>query len=225
MALQQRVKGRAEQACIYGELPEQLYAFEEGIKIQLNLKANQNTGYFPDALPARQWLKTVCEGKRVLNLFSYTCAFSLSAIQAGASHVVNIDMAKSALATGQKNHALNDLDISKASFLPHDIFRSTRKLENLGPYDIVIIDPPSRQKGSFEADKDYERLLRKLKPMLADQCLVLACLNAPYLPDTFLHDAFANALPELSFVERLDQREDFPERDPARCLKMLVFKQ
>jgi 23S rRNA (cytosine1962-C5)-methyltransferase len=223
--VQQRYKGKSQQHCIKGDLPEELQAHEKGINIALNLSANQNTGYFPDALPAREWLQEVCEGKRVLNLFAYTCAFSLAALKGGASHVVNIDMAKSALATGQRNHAINDLDVSKASFLPHDIFRSTRRLENLGPYDVVIVDPPSRQKGSFEADKDYVRLLKKLEPMFADNCQVLACLNAPYLPDTFLLDAFDESLPEYKLEKRLPQREDFPEKDLARCLKMMVFKQ
>ncbi len=223
VSLQRRIKGRAQQDIIYGEMPEKCYAYEEGMRYELNFSTNQNIGFFLDAKPGRQWLREQSKNKRVLNLFAYTCSFSVAAMQGGADSVVNIDMAKSAIATGQRNHALNELDISRVKFLPHDIFRSTRKLENFGSYDLVVIDPPSRQKGSFEAEKDYGRLLAKLKPMLADNAKVLACLNAPYLGEEFLVDLFDEKLPELALVERLPQREDFPEKDLACCLKMQIF--
>ncbi len=224
VALQRRERGRAVQELIYGALPEQVYAREDGAVYQLNLAANQNIGFFLDARPARQWLRERAAGKTVLNLFAYTCSFSVAALQSGAEKVVNIDMAKSALATGQRNHALNGLDISRAVFLPHDIFRSTRRLEDLGPYELVIIDPPSRQKGSFEADKDYVRLLGKLAPMLAPGADILACLNAPYLDEDFLPAAFAGQIAGSDYLGRLLQRTDFPERDLQRCLKMQWFR-
>jgi 23S rRNA (cytosine1962-C5)-methyltransferase len=223
VSLQRRVKGRATQQVIYGEVPAECYALEAGARYELNFSANQNIGFFLDARPGRDWLRQRAAGKRVLNLFSYTCSFSVAALQGGADKVVNIDMAKSSLATGQRNHALNALEVAKASFLPHDIFRSTRKLEKLGPYDLVVIDPPSRQKRSFEANKDYTRLLGKLPPMLAEGASILACLNAPYLDDQFLPVAFAAQLPGFELQQRLPQRPDFPEADLNRCLKMQVF--
>ncbi|NRB42481.1 MAG: class I SAM-dependent methyltransferase, partial [Pseudomonadales bacterium] len=125
VSIQRRVKGKAQQDVVYGQMPEKCIAVEDGFKMVLNLSENQNIGFFLDARPGRQWLAEKAAGKRVLNLFSYTCSFSIAALKAGADSVVNIDMAKGALATGQRNHALNDLDIKRASFLPHDIFRST----------------------------------------------------------------------------------------------------
>lgn len=223
IALQRRIAGRAQQDIIYGCLPEKTYAWESGMRYELNLSENQNIGFFLDAQPARQWVREHAAGKRVLNLFAYTCSFSVAAMQGGAAGVVNIDMAKSAIATGQRNHALNGLDISRVKFLPHDIFRSTRKLQDLGPYDLVIVDPPSRQKGSFEAEKDYGRLLKKLEPMLAENAMVIACLNAPYLSEDFLLDSFVQSLPAYSLQERLPQRPDFPEKDRNCALKMQVF--
>ncbi|KZX57115.1 hypothetical protein A3709_04970 [Halioglobus sp. HI00S01] len=160
----------------------------------------------------------------MLNLFSYTCSFSVVALQCGAAEVINIDMAKSALATGQRNHALNGLPPERARFLPHDVFRSTRNLEDLGPYDLVISDPPSRQKRSFEADKDCARLLQQLARMLAPGAEILACLNAPYLGAAFLPELFEAHLKSCEYVERLPQREDFPEKDLDCCLKMQAFR-
>jgi 23S rRNA (cytosine1962-C5)-methyltransferase len=224
VSVQRRVAGKAQQTIIYGELQGDYFAQEDGASYSLNLGDNQNIGFFLDAKPARQWLRGEAADARVLNLFSYTCSFSVAALQACAYSVVNIDMAKGALATGQRNHAKNQLLNSRASFLPHDIFRSTKKLSQFGPYDIVIIDPPSRQKGSFVADKDYGRLLKKLAPMLAGNAQVLACLNAPYLGENFLTDLFAEHLPQLNYVRRLAQREDFPESDLNCCLKMQLFQ-
>lgn len=223
VVMQQRGRGRAQQTVVYGAMPEQCFAQENDMRFHLNFLDNQNIGFFPDAKPARQWVYQQAQGKRVLNLFAYTCSFSVAALKGGAVSVLNMDMAKSVLATGQRNHVLNQCDMSKVQFLPHDVFRSTRKLEDKGPYDLIILDPPSRQKGSFEAEKDYPRLLSKLRPMLAENGQVLACLNAPYLPEDFLPNSFAEKLPELSLRERLPQRDDFPENDLNCCLKMQVF--
>lgn len=223
VVLQQRIRGRAQQAVIYGELPEKNTAQEADMHFHLEFRHNQNIGFFPDAKPAREWVREQAANKRVLNLFAYTCSFSIAALKGGAQSVLNMDMAKGVLAVGQRNHELNQCDISKVQFLPHDVFRSTRKLEDRGPYDLIVLDPPSRQKGSFEADKDYGRLLRRLKPMLAEGGKVLACLNAPYLAEDFLLQSFAENWPELQLQQRLEQRPDFPEKDLNRCLKMQVF--
>jgi len=231
IAFQQRLRGKSEQAIWYGELAETVYAQELGAKFELELSANQNIGFFLDAKPARQWLRQQAKGKRVLNMFSYTCAFSVIALQdsvadeaEGAAHVVNIDMAKGPIAQGQRNHALNDIALDRVSYLPHDVFRSMRNLEKRGPYDIVVIDPPSKQRKSFEADKDYLKLLKKLSPLLSENATVVALLNAPFLDEQFLPAAFAEALPELQYLERLPQRPDFPEQDLNRCLKMQLFQ-
>ncbi len=223
--IQRRVAGKAQQDIVYGSLAERYFALEDGMRYQLNLAANQNIGFFLDAQPGRQWVKEQANNQHVLNLFAYTCSFSVAALQGKAASVVNIDMAKGALATGQKNHALNDLDSRKARFMPHDIFRSTKKLLQQGPYDLVVIDPPTRQKGSFEAEKDYGKLLRKLKPMLSQQAQILACLNAPHLDENYLPNLFAEHLPEFTLQHRLPQRADFPEADLNCCLKMQVFRQ
>ncbi len=206
------------------QLPESVYAEEEGVRYELELSHNQNIGFFLDAKPARQWLRAQADGAQVLNMFAYTCAFSVAAIQGGSKHVVNIDMAKGPIAQGQRNHDLNNMMGERVSFLPHDIFRSMRNLEKRGPYDYIVIDPPSRQKKSFEADKDYLRLLKKMSPLMHANTVIIALLNAPYLGEEFLPELFAQALPEYEYTERLNQRDDFPEKDMNCCLKMQVFK-
>jgi len=133
----------------------------------------QNHGLFLDMAEGRRWVRdhaaarsTDRYGLKVLNLFAYTCAFSVGALQAGARHVVNVDMSHGAIGVGQQNHQLNGITTG-AAFLPHDIFSSWGKITRGGPYGLVIVDPPSYQKGSFVATKDYARLMRRLPDLLA----------------------------------------------------------
>ncbi len=207
-----------------GEVPKKTYANVDELQFSLNLDDNQNIGFFLDMTPGHRWLQQRAEGKNILNLFAYTCAFSVYGIAGGARRVVNIDKSKQALNRGWLNHSLNQLPADRAHFLPHDIFKSVKKLERLGPYELIVIDPPFNQKGSFLTHKDYARLLRHLPRWMADQCEILACLNAPGLDESFLRDLFAEELPQCEFVERLPTREDFPERDVQRNLKLLVYQ-
>ena len=161
-------------------------------------------------------------GARVLNLFAYTCAFSVAALQGGAAHVVNIDMARGAIATGQQNHQLNGLH-GGAAFLAHDIFHSWSKITRAGPYELVIVDPPSYQKGSFVATKDYARLLRRLPDLLSDGGHALLCLNAPELSMGFLRGLVDEHAPALRFMERVPNPAVFADVDDDRALKVAVF--
>ena len=85
----------------------------------------------------RQWVQERSQGKRVLNLFAYTCGFSVAAKAGGANQVVNVDMAKGALSRGRDNHRLNEHDMSDVTFMGYDIFRSWGKITKYGPYDLA----------------------------------------------------------------------------------------
>ena len=159
----------------------------------------------------------------MLNLFAYTCAFSVVALQAGAKQVVNVDMSHGALAIGQQNHPLNGLSTG-ASFLAHDIFKTWGKITRSGPYDLVIVDPPSYQKGSFVATKDYARLMRRLPELLAPGGHALLCLNAPELGLAFLQDQMQALAPELNFVQRIANPAVFADISPERSLKVLAYQ-
>ena len=112
---------------IRGQIPQNPIAYENGLKYALNF-SNQNIGIFPDMKNGRSFIKEISKDKNVLNLFSYTCAFSVSALSAGASKVVNVDMAKNALTTGRTNHHLNNLDTKKVKFMPYDILKSWSRI-------------------------------------------------------------------------------------------------
>jgi 23S rRNA (cytosine1962-C5)-methyltransferase len=219
---QYRDGGRSDTRLMAGHVPEPHIALEQGARFRVHLLRGQNHGLFLDMAAGRDWLRREARGLRVLNLFAYTCAFSVAALQGAAAEVVNVDMAAGALAIGQHNHELNGL--KGARFLAHDLFKSWGKVKRHGPYDIVVADPPSYQKGSFVAQKDYARVVRRLPELLAPHGQALLCLNAPEMPAQFLLDLVATEAPQLQFVQRLDNPAVFADVDPQRALKVMLFR-
>ncbi|CAM3910295.1 class I SAM-dependent methyltransferase [Shewanella aquimarina] len=224
LVFQHRCAGQTQTHLLYGEVPEPHIVSENGARFQVHLLRGQNHGLFLDMRAGRAWVKANAAQANVLNLFAYTCGFSVMALQGGADQVVNIDMSKGALAIGKQNHLLNELPHG-ARFLGHDIFKSWGKLTKMGPYDLIIADPPSNQRGSFVATKDYARLLRRLPQLLASNGEVLLCLNAPELGIDFLKQQVAEQSPTLEFVEQLANPEVFLDSDADKALKVLRYRQ
>ena len=225
VALQHRYLPQSTTEWLVGQAIDELIITEGGLRYLIDLGKKQNTGLFLDMRYGRQWVREQAKGQRVLNLFAYTCGFSVAAIEGGAEHVVNLDMARGALSRGRDNHRLNGHDLSGVTFLGHDLFKSWAKVINNGPYDLVIIDPPSFQKGSFLLTKDYQRVLRRLPELLTAQGTVLACMNDPAFGEDFLIDGVTREAPGLHFVQRLANPPEFPDVDPQSGLKALVFRQ
>lgn len=221
--VQHRYQQGAPTHLVWGELPEEVYARRGDLRFALPLAQQQNTGFFLDMEPGRQWLERTAKDKQVLNLFAYTCAFSVVAIAAGATRVVNVDMSSRALQLGRLHHQANGLAKHKSEFLAEDIFKSWGRIKRRGPYDIVIIDPPSYQPGSFVAHKDYARVVRRIPELMPNGGEVLACLNAPEMGTDFLLALFAEHCPGCILVERLEPSTDFPDINPEQQLKLLVF--
>lgn len=224
IVVQHRYAEGAPSEVVLGELDSQPVVHESGLKYQLNIGRNQNFGLFLDMRYGRDWVKENSKHKNVLNLFAYTCGFSVAAIAGGADQVVNVDMSKGSLAKGRENHKLNEHNINQVKFLGYDIFRSWGKIKKMGRYDLIVIDPPSFQKGSFALTKDYKRILRKLPELLADGGEVIACVNSPQVTSQFLIDGMKEEAPELSFIERLDNPPEFEDTDPEASLKVLRFR-
>jgi len=224
IVLQRRYLPKSPSEVIFGSLRERLYARENGILYKLDLLNNQNNGFFADMKIGREFVCENAQGKRVLNLFSYTCAFSVVALKGGASSVVNVDMSKRVLETGRDNHRLNDVQVRGTRYMPYNILKSFSRIKKAGPYDLIIIDPPSFQKGSFAASKDYQKIIRRLDELASDECTVLSCLNSPSLDSQFILDLYKVEAPSFMFIKRLENMESFPSKESERALKNLVFK-
>ena len=218
-----RTDGRPDTRLMGGTVPDPHIVTEDGAQYLVHVLKGQNHGLFLDMAEGRRWVRAHAAGQKVLNLFAYTCAFSVAALQGGAKEVVNLDMASGAIAIGQRNHHLNGLS-GGARFLAHDLFSSWGKVTRMGPYGLVIVDPPAYQKGSFVAGKDYARLLRRLPDLLIPGGHALLCLNAPELPLAFLQDQLAQHAPCLVVQERLPNPAVFADVSTDRALKVLVAR-
>ncbi len=223
IGLQHRYQHGTSFEIVCGDIESHPVVVENGLKYQMDVGKNQNSGLFLDMRLGRQWVQQNAQDKNVLNLFAYTCGFSVAAIEGGARKVLNVDMSRSSLSRGRDNHRLNQHDVSKVAFLGHDIFRSWGKISKGGRYDMIIIDPPSFQKGSFALTKDYQKILRRLPDLLADKGQVLACVNSPAVSEDFLLQAMSEQAPQIEFLRRLDNPLEFSDLDPQASLKAMLF--
>lgn len=222
--VQYRCRDFAPTEVLWGEVLTDFISIENDLKYKINLGTNQNYGIFLDMKNGRSWLRENSKGKSVLNLFSYTCAFSVATIAGGAEKVVNLDMSKAALAVGRDNHRLNEHDLSKVKYLGHDLFKSWGKVKRLGPYDIVIADPPSLQKGSVNIKRDYPKIIRRLPELLNSGGQALLCLNSPDLDFAFLEAVIKAECPEAQILQRINPEEHFININPDRGLKCLLIE-
>ncbi|TCN99412.1 23S rRNA (cytosine1962-C5)-methyltransferase [Vibrio crassostreae] len=224
IVLQHRYADGAPSEVLWGELNDSPVVVEHGLKYQLDIGRNQNFGLFLDMRNGRQWVQDNAKDKNVLNLFAYTCGFSVAAIAGGARQCMNVDMSRGSLNKGRDNHRLNDHDMRSVNFLGYDIFKSWGKIKKGGPYELVVIDPPSFQKGSFALTKDYKKILRRLPELLTEGGEVIACVNSPAVSPNFLIETMVEEAPSVEFIERLDNPPEFVDVDLDSSLKVLRFK-
>jgi 23S rRNA (cytosine1962-C5)-methyltransferase len=205
----------------WGALNHQEVIKENSLLFELEPFERQNFGFFPDMSAGRRWVTSNSEGKRVLNLFSFTCAFSVAALAGNAQHVVNVDMSSSALARGRRIHHLNNMR-NGYEFLKMNIMKSWGRIKRKGPYDLIICDPPSQQMGSFFWERDYPKVIARLSEMLNMGGRVMACLNAPKIRrQKFLEMLTQDERWDVD--ECLDPDDVFINENPEEGLKMAIL--
>lgn len=221
--VQYRCRKMAPTTVLLGENITQTQVIEHGLKYHIELGRAQNTGLFLDMRTGRDWVKKHAKNKTVLNLFAYTCAFSVAAIAGGATKVANFDMSKSSLAKGRDNHRLNQQDTDKVIFEGVDIFKSNSRIKKHGRYDLIICDPPSFQKGSVNIERDYAKLIRRIPQWANSRADIMLCLNSPDLDTQFLLDNVAEHCPQCHFQQILSPPSVFKEAHQGKGLKVLLF--
>ncbi len=235
LRLQYRGGGGFQDLYITEGAPEHLRIRENGLNYIIHTRRGMNPGFFPDMKAGRnavaQWLKSKANsplkeepGLKVLNLFAFTCSFSVVALKAGASHVDNWDMNRNSLNIGKENHGINGLGEDFSCF-PHNIFKSFSKIRRRGPYAFIIMDPPPRQVGSFLWKKDYPRLIQRLPSFLAEGGAVLFCLNASDCSRAEFYALIKENL-EGTFqeYEEIPCPEEYLSRYPDRGLKTILAR-
>lgn len=222
--LQKRYLPMSPSEILYGEPVSEQTCEEDNLSYGVRFGVTQNIGFFLDMRLGRELLKKYAQNKKILNLFSYTCAFSVVALRYGASEVVNIDMSKSALTKGKENHFLNGLNTKKVKFFAHDILKSFGLIKRLAPFDFVIIDPPSDHGSHFQVDRDYAKLISRVKDWTQPGAIVMTCLNSPFHSFSFLEDCVAKYAPDLELLEKCGAPLSFRETDFDRGLKIILWK-
>ena len=224
IVLQHRYENQSPAECLFGATPDKVTVRAQGMQFEVRPGRRQNAGLFLDMGPLREWLLLHAKDLNVLNLFAYTCALSVAALQGGAASVTNVDMSKPSIAWGMRNHLLNQQDTDRIHNVPHNVFKSWGRIQQLGRYDLVIIDPPTRQRGSFDASRDYKSVVKRLPKLCTPGATVVAALNSPFLGEDFLMNCFQETLPESELARRIKPASEFEERDPHKGLKIAIFR-
>jgi len=233
--VQRRYEKFSPTSLLLGDELQTTQVSEDGLFFNIEFGKTQNTGLFLDMKNGRKWVKDNSKDRAVLNLFSYTCAFSVMAIAGGASKVVNLDMSKPSLSKGRDNHRLNshlNKTINEAGkkvanksviFEGLDIFKSNSRIKKHGKYDLLICDPPSFQKGSVDIEKDYAKIIRRIPQWMNENSKIMLCLNSPDLDEQFLKDEVSRECPDCVFEQRIVNPTVFKEAHEGKGLKVLIF--
>ena len=208
---------------IHGNTIQQLSILEDNLQFHIRLGPSRNTGLFLDMRNGRKWVQAHSKDKRVLNLFAYTCGFSVAAIAGQAKSVLNVDMSSPALNVGRENHRLNQQPLKHVSFEKLNIFKSFGRFKKQGPFDLLICDPPTFQKGSVDIIRDYPKIIRRLSQFMAPESTLLLCLNAPELGRDFLIKHMAELAPHYTLIEEIKPPKVYVEAED-KGLKVLCFK-
>jgi 23S rRNA (cytosine1962-C5)-methyltransferase len=222
--VQHRYEKFAPTEVLWGEPIIHTVVEESELKFNVEFGKSQNTGLFLDMRNGREWVTQHSKNRNVLNLFSYTCPFSVAAIAGGAKQVVNVDVSKSSLSKGRENHRLNKQDTTKIKFEGVDIFKSYGRLKKYGPYELMICDPPSFQKGSVDIERDYSKIIRRIPQLMQKGGELLLCLNSPDLDEEFLKGEVGRECPDCQFIEKIASPEVFKEAHEGKGLKVLLFR-
>ena len=206
---------------------------------------------FLDLRTGRRWIQREAKGRRVLNLFAYTCGMGVCAAHAGAPKVVNIDFSESSLAVGQENAGLNGIETG-ISFIQSDIFPALRQLAGLPvtfrrrkgipapsnyprleprQFDLVVLDPPRWAKspfGTVDLIRDYPSVFKPALLVTAPGGRLLCTNNVAQVERNDwldqLRRSAAKAGRPIKGVELIEPEADFPSFDGRPPLKTAVLE-
>jgi 23S rRNA (cytosine1962-C5)-methyltransferase len=185
---------------------------ENGLRFRVDPPSGQKTGFFLDQRENRQLTRGLAQGRRVLNLFSYSGGFGVYACAGGAAAVENVDISSSSIQMARTNHALNAFE---ASFVVADAFDYVRKSPSR--FDLAICDPPAFAKSRGDIDRaarGYKDINLFAMKLLEPGAHMLTFSCSGHMPlDLFQKVIFAAAQDagrRVSFLRRLTAAPDHP---------------
>ncbi|WP_303720746.1 class I SAM-dependent rRNA methyltransferase [Malonomonas rubra] len=198
--------------------PVPLMVRENGLDYLVDLREGLNTGLFPDQRRNRRELMARATGKRVLNLFAFTGAFSVAAAAAGAKQVTSVDVSQKYLEVARENFSLNRINPKRHNFIVGDVFAEVKKLrEQRQTFDIILFDPPSfstTKKSRFSTHGGTAKLVTETLPLLVAGGLLISSSNHQKVSmEEYLKELRRGALQageDLRTIFTSGQPEDFP---------------
>ena len=173
-----------ESAHVYGqEAPDFFTVLENGVLYQVFMNDGLMTGIFLDQHEVRGSLVDgLAMGKSLLNMFSYTAAFSVAAAMGGASQTTSVDLAKRSRELSQAHFQANGISTDDHRFIIMDVFEYFKYAKRKGlTYDVIVLDPPSfarNKKQTFSVAKDYHKLISQSLEILNPEGIIIASTNA-----------------------------------------------
>ena len=173
-----------ESAHVYGqEAPDFFTVLENGVLYQVFMNDGLMTGIFLDQHEVRGSLVDgLAMGKSLLNMFSYTAAFSVAAAMGGASQTTSVDLAKRSRELSQAHFQANGISTDDHRFIVMDVFEYFKYAKRKAlTYDVIVLDPPSfarNKKQTFSVAKDYHKLISQSLEILNPEGIIIASTNA-----------------------------------------------
>jgi 23S rRNA (cytosine1962-C5)-methyltransferase len=232
----QEERGRVPAEAIRGERPPQFLTVKEnGIPFEVELLSGLHSGLFTDMRDERARLLRLSRGKRVLNTFAYTGAFSVAAAVGGAATVTTVDVVAKVLERAKRNFALAGIDPAPHYFVRMEVLEYLSMAKRRGwRFDAVVLDPPtfaSFKSGRWSVRTGYPELLSLALEVLAPEGLLWAAVNTEGLPrehlSRFVQRAFKDANREARVLATGGLPADYPTpagKPQARYLKVFVLQ-
>jgi 23S rRNA (cytosine1962-C5)-methyltransferase len=191
---------------------------EHGLNYRVDVEQGQKTGFFLDQRENRQRIRALAAGREVLDGFSYTGGFAISALAGGAKRITAVESSAPALEVAKENLAANPLDASRVDFVQADVFAHLRKLRDAAAhFDLIILDPPkfaptaAQVKNAARAYKDIN--LWALKLLAPGGLLATFSCSGAVPPDLFqsiVAGAALDAGGDVKIIERFGAAADHP---------------
>ena len=180
----------------YGEVPERVEILENGVRFMVPLHSGQKTGWFYDHRSNRATLARQCQGRRVLDVYSYIGGWGIQAAAAGAAAVTCVDNSAAALELVGENAGLNGVDdrVSVQRGRADQVLRDLA--DQSETFDVVVLDPPAfvqRRRDLPKGRKAYQRINELALRALAPTGLLVSASCSMHLAEQDLVDAMAAA--------------------------------
>ncbi|GAA0364484.1 class I SAM-dependent rRNA methyltransferase [Alkalibacterium iburiense] len=193
-----------------------LVILENGIRYNVYLNEGWMTGLFLDQRHVRrQIMESWGLGRKVLNAFSYTGAFSVAAAMGGATKTVNVDVANRSKERTTEQFEINGLDPSKHEIRVMDIFDYLDYAQKHQlRFDMIILDPPTfarTKKRTFSVEENYTELLREAIEVLAPNGILIASTNSWNVSRDDFYDKVSQAFDEEQVDAYLMDEYSLPE--------------